>query len=669
MNRSPDPTGTWRTYVPPEAREAVLLFHHDHDLAGHPGADQTHRAIGQYYHWPGRKARRGDGVQQQQPRLPSTPFQTIALDVMGPYPRSPRGKRFLIVITDMFTRWTEAYPCGNSRAATIIGLLTREFLPRWGYPQSALTDNGSQFLGARWRDWCREAHIDHHTTPSYHPRANPTERRNQELKIQLRLRLGDDHAQWDSHVADALFCVRRRVNAATGMTPAEMVQGHNLPLPGEWATHGVPHPEERGGERDQRRTAEHDAARQQQEQYTQHITPQTTRAPPPLRTGDLVFVRVHPLSTAPRNYCAGLAPRWRGPYVVQRRVGATSYRINLGGRHVRKIHRDDLRLAAVPGAPPPDGADDDGPVEPRDDDETTPATMSPTPHGMGPADEPHPNPNGTPDQAVTPQGAQRGTTRPKRLCFAPTTAGEEGHGAGPASQRGEGSPGERVDRPRRRRRRPARRRGCVPDRAPDGNMTSPTGEVRVTRPSDGPGTSTDNRLGTSGPGTPTPGTPPSDPATVFMGPDGDSSRSTNRPRRERHPPTWLQDYVLDDGEPGAATPPPDPAATVASPRSEPAGREHSPNRESSIAHDVALQGGTDRDWSGQCRITEATPSELRDLDGNMSDANPVITEPDEPLSIATGRPRRERHPPTWLQDYVLDDSEPFLNSISTISKK
>ncbi|XP_063237930.1 uncharacterized protein LOC134539672 [Bacillus rossius redtenbacheri] len=129
---------------------------------------------------------------------------------MGPYPRTPRGNRFLLVVTDLFTRWTEAYPCRNVRAATITKILAQEFLPRWGYPQSALSDNGSQFLGRQWRTWCDDHQIQHHTTPAYHPRANPTERRNQELKAQMRIRLSSDHAQWDKHISDALFCMRRR---------------------------------------------------------------------------------------------------------------------------------------------------------------------------------------------------------------------------------------------------------------------------------------------------------------------------------------------------------------------------------------------------------------------------------------------------------------------------
>ncbi|XP_063223127.1 uncharacterized protein LOC134531358 [Bacillus rossius redtenbacheri] len=192
-------------------------------------------------------------------------------------------------------------------------------------------------------------HIQHHNTPSYHPRVNPTEPMNQDLKIQLRLRLNDVHTKWDQHLADALFCTRCRVNAATGHTPAEMVQGSNLHLPGEWATFGTLHDGEGTEERDQCRKNMYEDARRRQMTYSQKITPKTIREPPLVRAGDQVYARVHPLSAAPRNYCAGLSPRWSGPYKIQRRVGRTAYLFRLRGRRIQKIHHDDLRLATTPG--------------------------------------------------------------------------------------------------------------------------------------------------------------------------------------------------------------------------------------------------------------------------------------------------------------------------------
>ncbi|KAG8227733.1 hypothetical protein J437_LFUL008571 [Ladona fulva] len=46
------------------------------------------------------------------PHKPTNPWETIAVDLMGPYPRSPRGKTNLLVVTDMFPRWTEAFLLG-----------------------------------------------------------------------------------------------------------------------------------------------------------------------------------------------------------------------------------------------------------------------------------------------------------------------------------------------------------------------------------------------------------------------------------------------------------------------------------------------------------------------------------------------------------------------------
>jgi hypothetical protein len=40
---------------------------------------------------------------------PSTPLSIVALDLMGPYPQTAQGKRFVLVVTDLLSRWTEAF--------------------------------------------------------------------------------------------------------------------------------------------------------------------------------------------------------------------------------------------------------------------------------------------------------------------------------------------------------------------------------------------------------------------------------------------------------------------------------------------------------------------------------------------------------------------------------
>lgn len=360
--RLPGMRERWRTFVPTPRRQNVLQFAHDSQAAGHPGAEQTRRNIMKHFHWPGlgrdarnyvrecvicntRKARRSDGDAPQQPRQPDTAFKTVALDIMGPYPRTSTGKRFLLVVTDLFTRWVEAFPVNNTKTKTIASILEREFFPRWGYPAQLLTDNGTQFVGKVWRNFCTHWHVEHLTTPSYHPRANPTERRNQEIKVQLRVRLGDDHTAWADLIPAIMFCIRNRTNAATGKTPAEMVQGRELRTAGALG-------EKPGTPPDQIITKQqdiHSQARQHQQAYLSTWVPASKHPPKTLEEGMYVYVRENHLSAAKNNFNAGLAPKWRGPVRVTRKLSENTFLVNIGGRRVQKKHRDDLRIARGPG--------------------------------------------------------------------------------------------------------------------------------------------------------------------------------------------------------------------------------------------------------------------------------------------------------------------------------
>jgi hypothetical protein len=43
----------------------------------------------------------------------------MAIDILGPLPRSEDGNRYLMVVEDYFTKWTEAIPIPNAEATTI----------------------------------------------------------------------------------------------------------------------------------------------------------------------------------------------------------------------------------------------------------------------------------------------------------------------------------------------------------------------------------------------------------------------------------------------------------------------------------------------------------------------------------------------------------------------
>ena len=47
------------------------------------------------------------------------PMDRVAVDVLGPFPRTPRGNRFVLVAMDYFTNWPEAFAVPDQEAPTV----------------------------------------------------------------------------------------------------------------------------------------------------------------------------------------------------------------------------------------------------------------------------------------------------------------------------------------------------------------------------------------------------------------------------------------------------------------------------------------------------------------------------------------------------------------------
>lgn len=77
--------------------------------------------------------------------VPKKSWQTISIDFLGPYEETSSGSRFVLVVTDTFSRWVEAFPLARATAKATIEKLENEVFCRWGYPNSIIADNGTQF--------------------------------------------------------------------------------------------------------------------------------------------------------------------------------------------------------------------------------------------------------------------------------------------------------------------------------------------------------------------------------------------------------------------------------------------------------------------------------------------------------------------------------------------
>eukprot|EP00731_Ephydatia_muelleri_P006766 Em0003g1014a len=75
---------------------------------------------------------------------PSQSWKQIGIDIVGPLPCTEHGNKYIIVVTDYFTKWPEAKASPTKEAGNVAEFLFDLFL-RHGCPDIALSDQGREF--------------------------------------------------------------------------------------------------------------------------------------------------------------------------------------------------------------------------------------------------------------------------------------------------------------------------------------------------------------------------------------------------------------------------------------------------------------------------------------------------------------------------------------------
>ena len=225
--------------------QAVLRLAHDIPMAGHLGRQKTMDRIRQRFYWPKvyhdvknhcrtcAQCQKSSmkGVRKA-PLVPlpimDEPFQRIAMDIVGPLPRSSSGKWYILVICDYATRYPEAVALRTIDANAVAEeLLT--FFSRVGVPEEILTDQGTNFMSQLLSEAYRLLKIKPIRTTPYHPQTDGlVERFNGTLKAMLKKAASEDGRDWDRLLPYLLFAYREVPQASTGFSPFELLYGHNV---------------------------------------------------------------------------------------------------------------------------------------------------------------------------------------------------------------------------------------------------------------------------------------------------------------------------------------------------------------------------------------------------------------------------------------------------------
>jgi transposase InsO family protein len=90
--------------------------------------------------------------------MPSWPFAVWGLNIMGQFPGTVRGFRFLYVSIDKFTKWSEKTPVVKINKQSTVKFI-KSIICRFGVPNRTIIDNGSQFTSNAFQDYCEDLGI------------------------------------------------------------------------------------------------------------------------------------------------------------------------------------------------------------------------------------------------------------------------------------------------------------------------------------------------------------------------------------------------------------------------------------------------------------------------------------------------------------------------------
>ncbi|XP_023314661.1 igE-binding protein-like [Trichogramma pretiosum] len=133
---------------------------------------------------------------------------------------------------DRYTRWPESVPMQDIRAETVASESHRCWIARFGSPIAITTDQDRQFESAIFSELLRAFGVKRCPTTSYHPSGNGMiERWHRSLKAAIMCRA--ESQSWTELLPSVLLGLRTRLLSAIDASPADMLYGGPLRIPGD----------------------------------------------------------------------------------------------------------------------------------------------------------------------------------------------------------------------------------------------------------------------------------------------------------------------------------------------------------------------------------------------------------------------------------------------------
>ena len=359
--------------VPKTLRQFVLSQLHDGVTGAHLGIGKTLGKVRERFFWYALKrdieewcvrceiccSRKMSHKQAKAPMKQynvGLPMERVAIDFMGPLTKTkPQNgnapKRYLMVIGDYFTKWTEAIPLENIEAKTVARALIDQFITRFGVPLFIHTDQGASFESKLFQEICQIMGIKKTRTTKARPQSDGMiERANRTILNMLAAFVSEHQRDWDEYIPLVMMAYRSSIHESTSTSACKMTFGHEIRLPIDLL---FSQPE--------RETEESRYGSQYVNQLSDKMNEVHEFARSRLKIASDAMKKNYDIKSNLFEFQVGdavwfydpvrkvgLSPKlqrpWKGPFKVMTKISDILYRIQQSPRHKpRVVHHDKLR--------------------------------------------------------------------------------------------------------------------------------------------------------------------------------------------------------------------------------------------------------------------------------------------------------------------------------------
>ena len=241
----------YQLLVPRSLKKEMLNEVHSGRMGGHFGCRKTYEKVKLKYYWYEMKDDVNNWVLScdvcasnktpfKKPKAPlgslgvGATLATLSTDMVGQFPVTSRNNRYIVFVTDHFTKWVEIFAVPDQSATITANVILNEVIARYGSPLSIHSDLGTNYESHIFQELCKLMEVRKTRTSVRNPKGNgQVENFNKTLMRMIKAYLKGEQENWDLNLGCLAAAFRATTSASSKFTPNMLTLGREVRIPGE----------------------------------------------------------------------------------------------------------------------------------------------------------------------------------------------------------------------------------------------------------------------------------------------------------------------------------------------------------------------------------------------------------------------------------------------------